>query len=137
MRRTARTIAVAGSLTAACALSTGCSNAGEGALSGAGLGAGAGAIIGSMSGDAGVGAIIGAVAGGLLGGVIGDQNERAERNSYNSRSTVIYHDYRTPRETPSSRDYGYEPDYRSRDVYRDDARSQRDAERDRYASPPR
>jgi len=55
---------------------TGCSNAGEGALSGAALGAGAGAVIGSFFGAAGTGAAVGAVGGALGGGVIGDQNER-------------------------------------------------------------
>ncbi|MFM9958799.1 MAG: glycine zipper domain-containing protein [Phycisphaerales bacterium] len=63
--------------------STGCNNAGEGALSGAGLGALAGLGIGSLTGSAGAGAAIGAIAGGVGGAVIGDQNERKERHRSN------------------------------------------------------
>jgi hypothetical protein len=55
---------------------SGCSNAGEGALSGAGIGALSGLAIGSISGNAGEGAAIGAVVGGVGGAVIGDQNRR-------------------------------------------------------------
>ncbi len=66
-------------------VSTGCSNAGEGALSGAALGALGGLAIGSVTGSAGAGAVIGAVAGGVGGAVIGDQNERNERNSNRDR----------------------------------------------------
>lgn len=59
--------------------STGCNNAGEGALTGAGLGALGGLAIGSLTGNAGAGAAIGAIAGGATGAVIGDQNERNAR----------------------------------------------------------
>jgi hypothetical protein len=55
---------------------SGCSNAGEGALSGAGIGALSGLAIGSISGNAGEGAAIGAIVGGVGGAVIGDQNRR-------------------------------------------------------------
>lgn len=58
---------------------TGCSNAGQGALSGAAVGALGGLTIGSLSGDAGEGAAIGAVSGAIVGGVIGDQNSRNTR----------------------------------------------------------
>ena len=74
-RTTFSLAAVLGSAILVAGLS-GCSNAGEGALSGGGLGAGAGAILGSLSGHAGTGAAIGAVVGGLGGAVIGDQNQR-------------------------------------------------------------
>jgi hypothetical protein len=57
---------------------SGCSNAGEGAISGAGIGALSGLAIGSVTGGAGTGAMIGAVAGGVGGAVIGDQNRRRE-----------------------------------------------------------
>lgn len=60
-------------------IGTGCSNAGEGAISGAGLGALGGLAIGSFFGAAGTGAAIGAVGGALGGAVIGDQNERNEK----------------------------------------------------------
>jgi hypothetical protein len=63
--------------------STGCNNAGEGALSGAALGALGGLAIGSVTGSAGKGAAIGAVAGGVGGAVIGDQNQRNARNNPN------------------------------------------------------
>ncbi|MBL8747238.1 MAG: hypothetical protein JNK58_12895 [Phycisphaerae bacterium] len=66
-------------LLVALATTTGCNNAGEGALSGAGLGALAGLGIGSLTGNAGAGAAIGAIAGGVGGAVIGDQNERRDR----------------------------------------------------------
>ena len=59
-------------------ISTGCNNAGEGALTGAGPGALGGLAIGSVTGSAGAGAAIGAVAGGVGGAVIGDQNERRD-----------------------------------------------------------
>ena len=59
--------------------SSGCNNAGEGALTGAGIGALGGLAIGSLYGNAGAGAAIGAIAGGAVGGVIGDQNERNEQ----------------------------------------------------------
>lgn len=62
-------------------VSSGCNNAGEGALSGAALGALGGLAIGSVTGNAGAGAAIGAVAGGVGGAVVGDQNERNDRNS--------------------------------------------------------
>lgn len=61
--------------------STGCDNAGQGALSGAGLGALAGMGIGSIYGDMGKGAAIGAIAGGVGGLIIGDQNQRNSRNN--------------------------------------------------------
>lgn len=67
----------------ALASTTGCNNAGEGALSGAGLGALAGLGIGSLTGNAGAGAAIGAIAGGVGGAVIGDQNERNSRHNSN------------------------------------------------------
>lgn len=79
--------ALAGVLGSALLLgTTGCNNAGEGALSGAALGALAGLGIGSLSGNAGEGAAIGAIAGGVGGAVLGDQNERNERYSRNRRS---------------------------------------------------
>jgi outer membrane lipoprotein SlyB len=62
-------------------LLSGCSNAGEGALSGGALGAGLGAIVGSMYADAGKGALIGAAAGAVGGAVVGDQNERQDRRA--------------------------------------------------------
>ncbi len=71
--------ALACGLVIALASTTGCNNAGEGALSGAGLGALAGLGIGSLTGNAGAGAAIGAIAGGVGGAVIGDQNERKDR----------------------------------------------------------
>jgi hypothetical protein len=58
------------------ALTSGCDNAGQGALTGAGAGALGGMAIGSLSGNMGKGAAIGAIAGGLGGAIIGDQNER-------------------------------------------------------------
>lgn len=61
--------------------STGCDNAGQGALSGAGLGALAGMGIGSIYGDMGKGAAIGAIAGGLGGLFVGDQNARRSRGN--------------------------------------------------------
>jgi uncharacterized protein YqgC (DUF456 family) len=77
LRGSLRTSVLATSLTlAAFSVSTGCNNAGEGALSGAAIGAGAGAIIGSFTGSAGIGAIIGGAAGAIGGGVVGDQNAR-------------------------------------------------------------
>ncbi len=74
-----------GLLGGALLMASGCSNAGEGALSGAGLGALGGLAIGSLYGEAGTGAAIGAVAGGLGGAVLGDQNERADRRARDSR----------------------------------------------------
>lgn len=71
--------ALACGLLVALAATSGCNNAGEGALSGAGLGALAGLGIGSLTGNAGAGAAIGAIAGGVGGAVIGDQNERRDR----------------------------------------------------------
>lgn len=67
--------------TAFMAGSTGCDNAGEGAMSGAALGALAGMGIGSLYGDMGKGAAIGAIAGGLGGLFVGDQNERRSRDN--------------------------------------------------------
>ncbi|MGD9688178.1 MAG: glycine zipper domain-containing protein [Phycisphaerales bacterium] len=63
-------------------VASGCSNAGEGALSGAAVGALGGLAIGSLTGSAGAGAAIGAVSGAVAGGVIGDQNERRRDQSY-------------------------------------------------------
>jgi hypothetical protein len=60
------------------ALSIGCSNAKEGAVSGAGIGALSGLAIGSLSGNAGAGAAAGAIVGGVGGAVIGDQNRRKD-----------------------------------------------------------
>lgn len=74
--RTAKAASGLGLALSAGLVLSGCSNAGEGALSGAALGAGAGAIIGSMFGGVGKGAIIGGAAGGLGGAVLGDQNAR-------------------------------------------------------------
>lgn len=82
LRRRAGRLTGLAALVAACAVGTGCNNAGEGALSGAALGAAGGAAIGSLYGDVGKGAIIGAVAGGLGGAVIGDQNERRANESW-------------------------------------------------------
>ena len=76
---------------------TGCSTAGEGAVSGAGLGALTGLVLGSFSGNAGEGALIGTAAGAVFGGVIGDQNERnayysaQQADAYRS-GQVIYRD---------------------------------------------
>lgn len=78
--RIARTI-LFGVLALTPSLLTGCSNAGEGALSGGALGAGLGAIVGSMYADAGKGALIGAAAGAVGGAVLGDQNERQDRRA--------------------------------------------------------
>ncbi len=78
-RRTISRAAVVGAGTALLLISTGCNNAGEGALTGAGLGALGGLAIGSVTGSAGAGAAIGAVAGGVGGAVIGDQNERRDK----------------------------------------------------------
>ena len=58
------------------ALSSGCENAGQGAVSGASIGALSGLAIGSMSGNAGRGAATGAIIGGVGGAAIGDQNRR-------------------------------------------------------------
>lgn len=77
---------IAAALFGAIALGTGCSNAGEGALSGAALGALGGLAIGSVTGGSGTGAVIGAVAGAATGAIIGDQNKRADeraRDRYN------------------------------------------------------
>jgi len=84
-RTSALALATALTVVAGVSALSGCSNAGEGALSGAALGAGAGAIIGSFTGSAGVGAIIGGAAGALGGGVVGDQNRRNTENSRNYR----------------------------------------------------
>lgn len=68
---------------AAAAVTAGCNNAGEGALSGAAIGALAGLGIGSLTGSAGAGAAIGAIGGAVGGAVLGDQNERNARNRQN------------------------------------------------------
>lgn len=78
-----KALIAAGALVGVALTSTGCNNAGEGALTGAGLGALAGLGIGSLTGSAGGGAAIGAIAGGLGGAVLGDQNERREKNRSN------------------------------------------------------
>lgn len=78
-----KALAAAVALAGVALTSTGCNNAGEGALTGAGLGALAGLGIGSLTGSAGGGAAIGAIAGGLGGAVLGDQNERREKNRSN------------------------------------------------------
>jgi outer membrane lipoprotein SlyB len=75
---------VLGAVFAATALaSTGCNNAGEGALSGGALGALAGMGLGSLSGNMGKGAAAGAIIGAVGGALIGDQNDRNDR--YSSR----------------------------------------------------
>lgn len=55
---------------------SGCNNAGEGAMSGAALGALVGMGLGSLSGDMGKGAAAGALIGGAGGAILGDQNSR-------------------------------------------------------------
>jgi osmotically inducible lipoprotein OsmB len=72
-------LAAGASLAVIAMTSSGCNNAGEGALSGAGIGALGGLAIGSIYGHAGTGALIGTAAGAIGGAVIGDQNERRER----------------------------------------------------------
>ena len=57
---------------------SGCSNAGQGAVTGGAVGALSGLAIGSLTGEAGAGAAIGAVAGAVGGAVIGDQNRRRD-----------------------------------------------------------
>lgn len=73
---------LAGALIVAAAMSVGCNNAGEGALSGGAIGALAGLGIGSLTGSAGAGAAIGAISGAVGGAVIGDQNERKDRRRH-------------------------------------------------------
>lgn len=58
---------------------SGCNNAGEGALSGGALGALAGMGIGSLFGKMGAGAAGGAIIGAVGGAIIGDQNQRNAR----------------------------------------------------------
>ncbi len=58
---------------------SGCNNAGEGALSGGALGALAGMGIGSLFGKMGAGAAGGAIIGAVGGAVLGDQNQRNAR----------------------------------------------------------
>jgi hypothetical protein len=58
---------------------SGCNNAGEGALSGAALGSLVGMGLGSLSGNMGKGAAAGALIGGLGGLIVGDQNQRNSR----------------------------------------------------------
>jgi hypothetical protein len=89
VNRRLRRIGLAAALAAPIAL-TGCSTAGEGAVSGAGIGALTGLVFGSMVGDAGEGAVLGTAAGAVVGGVIGDQNDRAARNS--ARQAEAYRD---------------------------------------------
>jgi uncharacterized protein YcfJ len=77
---------MAGALIAAAVLmTTGCENAGQGAVSGGAIGALGGLAIGSLTGSAGAGAAIGAVSGAIAGGVIGDQNHRAQESQQNMR----------------------------------------------------
>jgi hypothetical protein len=71
-------VAAAGLLAA----QSGCSNAGQGAVSGAALGALGGLGIGSVFGEAGKGAAVGAITGGIGGAVLGDQNQRRDRRYY-------------------------------------------------------
>lgn len=78
-RQKSAPLAAAGTLLFVLASATGCSNAGEGALSGATLGALAGMGLGSLTGSMGQGAAAGAIIGGVGGAVIGDQNSRQER----------------------------------------------------------
>ncbi len=81
--RSRRATALGLILTASATLfASGCSNAGEGAVSGAALGALAGFGLGSLSGDAGKGAAAGAIVGGIGGGVLGDQNQRRSPRGY-------------------------------------------------------
>lgn len=81
MKQKSAPLAAAGTLLFVLVLAsaTGCSNAGEGALSGAALGALAGMGLGSLTGSMGQGAAAGAIIGGVGGAVIGDQNSRQER----------------------------------------------------------
>lgn len=79
--RIGRLLSIGAVAAAFAAGSTGCDNAGQGALSGAGLGALAGMGIGSIYGDMGKGAAIGAIAGGLGGLFVGDQNARRSRGN--------------------------------------------------------
>jgi outer membrane lipoprotein SlyB len=84
-RPTARSLALlaAGVGLAGLSFTTGCDNAGQGALSGAAIGAGSGAAIGAIAGGgegAAMGAAIGAIGGAVGGAVIGDQNERNREN---------------------------------------------------------
>lgn len=79
-RQKSAPLAAAGTLLlSVLAFGSGCSNAGEGALSGAALGALAGMGLGSLTGSMGQGAVAGAIIGGVGGAVIGDQNSRQER----------------------------------------------------------
>lgn len=78
-RQKSAPLAAAGTLLFVVAFGSGCSNAGEGALSGAALGALAGMGLGSLTGSMGQGAAAGAIIGGVGGAVIGDQNSRQER----------------------------------------------------------
>lgn len=103
LNRAARAYAVAALILAipAASLLSGCSNAGQGAVSGAGIGALSGLAIGSLSGDAGTGAAIGAVVGGVGGAVVGDQNRRrSEATSPPNRSAPSS----TPQLTQTDRD---------------------------------
>ncbi len=92
---------------------TGCSTAGEGAVSGAGLGALTGLVLGSFSGNPGEGAVIGTAAGAVFGGVIGDQNEREAR--YSQQQAEAYRSgqviYRDAPQQPSYRQDGWNDRY--------------------------
>ena len=84
-------------LAAVIAMSSGCENAQQGAVSGAGVGALSGLAIGSMSGNAGRGAAIGAIAGGVGGAAIGDQNRRrTEEAARQSAQPAVAHSQPAP-----------------------------------------
>ena len=80
-------------LVAVLAMSGGCENAQQGAVSGAGIGALSGLAIGSLTGNAGRGAATGAIIGGVGGAAIGDQNRRrneeAARQSPQPAQTIV------------------------------------------------
>lgn len=103
------------------ALMTGCSTAGEGAVSGAGIGALTGLVFGSMVGDAGEGAVLGAASGAVIGGVIGDQNDRQARNSARQadayRDAARYERYRSDPYRSSSDPYRRDRDRNWGDRY--------------------
>jgi len=130
LRHAARASAIAGLIIGAGALSGGCNNAGEGALTGAGLGALVGMGLGALSGNMGEGAAAGALIGGAGGAIIGDQNERNERyntrrsnqSMYGTAPAPVYHDYghtTTERRVTVYRTYEYSgPSYEYRRGYR-------------------
>ena len=83
-RRSSMPVCLVAALAVGVLATSGCNNAGEGALSGAAIGALGGLAIGSLTGSAGAGAAIGAISGAAAGGFIGDQNERNDRRSHRS-----------------------------------------------------